>query len=217
MLQIIKIILKNILKMSETKILIPSTSINHQKVTFEKETLDNSNISENSTSCIEEIQNEEEEIENINKKRNCKLSGKIAETIEKLIENNKKNKRRKISRDCFTGKTLPKICFKEYLNRIIAYTEIEKNTLISSLIYIDEIDKKKPITEFNIHRIMFIAILISIKYNEDNVFKNDYYAKIAGVNLNEINKMEFEFINLLNFNVYIDPDVFENYKKLIEI
>ena len=85
------------------------------------------------------------------------------------------------------------------------------------MIYIDEIDKKKPITEFNIHRIMFIAILISIKYNEDNVFKNDYYAKIAGVNLNEINKMEFEFINLLNFNVYIDPYVFENYKKLIEI
>ena len=85
------------------------------------------------------------------------------------------------------------------------------------MVYIDEIDKKKPITEFNIHRIMFIAILISIKYNEDNVFKNDYYAKIAGVNLNEINKMEFEFINLLNFNVYIDPYVFENYKKLIEI
>ncbi len=85
------------------------------------------------------------------------------------------------------------------------------------MIYIDEIDKKKPITEFNIHRIMFIAILISIKYNEDNVFKNDYYAKVAGVNLNEINKMEFEFINLLNFNVYIDPDVFKNYKKLIEI
>ena len=80
MLQIKKIILKIILKMSETKILILSTSLNNQKVTFEKEILDNSNISENSTSYIEEIQNEEEEIENINKKRNCKLSGKIAET-----------------------------------------------------------------------------------------------------------------------------------------
>ena len=30
-----------------SEILIPSTFINHQKVTFEKETLDNSNISEN--------------------------------------------------------------------------------------------------------------------------------------------------------------------------
>ena len=196
--------------MSESQIFI-SSNLRCEKNTFEKEILDNSNISEKST----ETENEEENIENLNKPKYCKLSEKINKTIEKMIENNKKNKRRKIIKDSFTGKTLPKILLKEYINRIIIYTEIEKNTLISSLIYIDKIDKKKPITEFNIHRIFFTAILISIKYNEDDILKNDYYAKIAGVNLNEINKMEFDFINLLNFNLYIDPYIFEEYKNLI--
>ncbi len=196
--------------MSESQIFI-SSNLRCEKNTFEKEILDNSNISEKST----ETENEEENIENLNKPKYCKLSEKINETIEKMIDNNKKNKRRKIIKDSFTGKTLPKILLKEYINRIIIYTEIEKNTLISSLIYIDKIDKKKPITEFNVHRIFFTAILISIKYNEDDILKNDYYSKIAGVSLNEINKMEFDFINLLNFNLYIDPCIFEEYKNLI--
>jgi hypothetical protein len=75
--------------------------------------------------------------------------------------------------------------------------------------------KKKPITEFNIHRIFFSCVLISIKYNEDDIFKNDYYAKIAGVTLNEINKMESTFISLLDFNLYINPNVFEKYQHLL--
>ena len=189
--------------------------INNEIEYTKKENENKRNISEESTSFYEEIESEEEEISINKQNRNCKLSNKITSIIEKLIDNNKKNKRRKISKDIFTGRTLPKINLKDFINRIIAYTEIEKNTLICSLIYLDEIDKKKPITEFNIHRIFFSAVLISIKYNEDDIFKNDYYAKIAGVTLNEINKMESTFISLLDFNLYINPNVFEKYQHLL--
>ena len=83
--------------MSESQIFI-SSNLRCEKNTFEKEILDNSNISEKST----ETENEEEKIENLNKPKYCKLSEKINETIEKMIENNKKNKRRKIIKDSFT-------------------------------------------------------------------------------------------------------------------
>ena len=189
--------------------------INNEIEYTKKQNENKINVSEESTSCYEEIESEEEEISIKQQNRNCKLSNKITSIIEKLIDNNKKNKRRKISKDIFTGKTIPKINLNDYINRIIAYTEIEKNTLICSLIYLDEIDKKKPITEFNIHRIFFTAVLISIKYNEDDIFKNDYYAKISGVTLNEINKMESTFISLLDFNLYISPIIFEKYQNLI--
>ena len=189
--------------------------INNEIEYTKKQNENKTNISEESTSFYEEIESEEEEISINKQNRNCKLSNKITSIIEKLIDNNKKNKRRKISKDIFTGRTLPKINLNDFINRIIAYTEIEKNTLICSLIYLDEIDKKKPITEFNIHRIFFSAVLISIKYNEDDIFKNDYYAKIAGVTLNEINKMESTFISLLDFNLYINPNVFEKYQHLL--
>ena len=189
--------------------------INNEIEYTKKQNENKTNISEESTSFYEEIESEEEEISINKQNRNCKLSNKITSIIEKLIDNNKKNKRRKISKDIFTGRTLPKINLNDFINRIIAYTEIEKNTLICSLIYLDEIDKKKPITEFNIHRIFFSAVLISIKYNEDDIFKNDYYAKISGVTLNEINKMESNFISLLDFNLYISPIIFEKYQNLI--
>ena len=189
--------------------------INNEIEYTKKQNENKTNISEESTSFYEEIESEEEEISINKQNRNCKLSNKITSIIEKLIDNNKNNKRRKISKDIFTGRTLPKINLNDFINRIIAYTEIEKNTLICSLIYLDEIDKKKPITEFNIHRIFFSAVLISIKYNEDDIFKNDYYAKISGVTLNEINKMESTFISLLDFNLYINPSVFEKYQHLL--
>jgi hypothetical protein len=117
--------------------------INNQLEYIKKENENKANISEISTSCFEEIQSEEEEISSIEQNRNCELSNKITSLIEILINNNKNNKRRKISKDIFTGRTLPKINLNDFINRIIAYTEIEKNTLICSLIYLDEIDKKK--------------------------------------------------------------------------
>ena len=189
--------------------------LNNKLEYTKKENENKRNISEESTSSFEETQSDEEEISTQKQIRNCELSKEITSIIETLIDNNKKNKRRKITKDIFTGRTIPKINLNDYINRIIAYTKIEKNNLICSLIYLDEIDKKKPITEFNIHRIFFTAILISIKYNEDDIFKNDYYSQISGVTLTEINKMEYTFISLLDFNLYINPSVFEKYQHLL--
>ena len=94
--------------------------INNQLEYIKKENENKANISEISTSCFEEIQSEEEEISSIEQNRNCELSNKITSLIEILINNNKNNKRRKISKDIFTGRTLPKINLKDFINRIIA-------------------------------------------------------------------------------------------------
>ena len=86
----------------------------------------------------------------------------------------------------FSSSIIPNISIEEYLIRIQTYANIEKNTLILSLIYIDRLCKIASITltYYNIHRILFISILISIKYNEDQYYNNKYYAEIAGVKLN---------------------------------
>ena len=183
---------------------------------MKKDNLNSSLLSEKSISTNDgNITEDEESLIELAKVKNVKLSSLISKVLEKIINNNKINKRYKLRRDIFTGKSLPKITLIDYINRIITYSDSEINTLICSLIYIDRINKIKAINEFNIHRIFFTAVLISIKYNEDDIFKNDYYAKIAGVNLNEINKMEFDFIKLLDFNLYIDPEEFGSYKQFI--
>ena len=183
---------------------------------MKKDNLNSSLLSEKSISTNDgNITEDEESLIELAKVKNVKLSSLISKVLEKIINNNKINKRYKLKRDIFTGKSLPKITLIDYINRIITYSDSEINTIICSLIYIDRINKIKAINEFNIHRIFFTAVLVSIKYNEDIIFNNDYYSKVAGVKLNEINKMELEFISLLDFNLYIDPEEFGSYKQFI--
>ena len=71
-------------------------------------------------------------------------------------------------------------------------------------------------TYYNIHRILFSSILISIKYNEDSYYDNKYYAEIAGVKLKELKSIEYSFVDLLNFNIFIKDDIYEKYREYLD-
>lgn len=117
----------------------------------------------------------------------------------------------------FYSSEIPSISIKNYLYRIQSLSEVEDNTLILSLIYIDRICEKASIilTEFNIYRILFISILISIKYNEDKFYENKFYAKIAGISDKELRKLEIHFLKLIKFELYANKSLFEKYKNYI--
>ena len=118
----------------------------------------------------------------------------------------------------FSSNSIPSISIEEYLKRIQTYSNIEKNTLITSLIFIDRFCRigNITLTYYNIHRILFSAVLISIKYNEDNFYDNKYYAEIAGVKLKELKSLEYNFVNIINFKLYVADDVFEKYKLYLD-
>ena len=146
----------------------------------------------------------------------------ISSIIESLIEENKnlldyKEKLKIQKKSVFNKDELPHISIKNYLHRIQTFSEAEDNTLIISLIFLDKICDTASIilTEYNVHRLLFISILIAIKYNEDLVFELDYYSKIAGMTKKEINKLEYEFLKLINFEVFVHKKIFEKYKSYI--
>ena len=143
----------------------------------------------------------------------------MSKILNQLISKNKNSLNyKKIIRNqrnsIFSAKDPPQISILDYLNRIKYYSQIENNTLICSLLYIDKLCTSNEIvlTELNIHRILFTAILLSLKYNEDLIYKMDYYSKIAGVSLKELKNLEFEFVSKINFELYINEKDFENYR-----
>jgi hypothetical protein len=87
-----------------------------------------------------------------------------------------------------------------------------------ALVYMDRFCKNRKIllTEFNLHRIFFSALLVAIKYNEDIYYSNLYYAKIGGLKLKKLNKLEAEFLSGISFQLFVDENVYEQYEsKLI--
>ena len=106
------------------------------------------------------------------------------------------------------------ISLLDYLKRILKYINIECNTLILSIIYIDRICKDKVfLNEFNIHRIMFISIIMAYLYNEDETEEEEDLALVGGISLKEMILLEHDFIDLIDFNFYVDEKIFEQYKK----
>ena len=63
---------------------------------------------------------------------------------------------------------------------------------------------------------MLTAILSAIKYNEDDFYSNTYYAKVGGISLQEINNLESEFLSLINFNLWIDLEIYTKYQNYLE-
>ena len=154
---------------------------------------------------------------------NKSLFKKITQILEiVLLENKKSNnyKDKLISQKnmCFSSSCIPSIDLKKYLERIIIYTESEDSTIIIAFIYIDRLSKFSGIilTPYNIHRIIFVAILIAIKYNEDNTFTFEFYSQVAGISINELKILEFEFVCLLKFKLFVSKKDYEKYKVYID-
>jgi hypothetical protein len=155
-------------------------------------------------------------------KDNLDIIKSIYNSLSTVLEENKKLSNYKEivlkqSKICFSANSISNITLYEYLVRIQKYAVPEKNTLILSLIYIDRLCKLGNIvlTYYNIHRILFTAILLAIKYNEDEFFENNYYADIAGIKFCELKVIEYNFFCICEFNLFVNDDIFTNYSKYL--
>ena len=167
---------------------------------------------ETSIKSINDIEEEEVEIS----ERLKQISKSISLILHEIIETNSRKKDNIID-DIFDAATIPNISIYDYIIRIILYSNCDENILISSLVYFDKIGKIKKITYSNVYKILFTSILLSLKYNEDEIFNNDYYSEIAGVSKKELKQMEYEYFALLNFNLHIKQELFEIFKNSLDI
>ena len=153
---------------------------------------------------------------------NLDLINSISNTLNTILEKNKhlsnyKDILKNQSKMYFSSYTIPTITIKEYLTRIQIYSGVESSTLILALILIDKMCKRSGIllTYFNIHRILFSSLLISIKYNEDSFFNNTFYSQIAGVKPEELQLLEYTFLEYNDFNVFVKDFEYIQYEKYL--
>ena len=177
-------------------------------------------IYDDSDICGETDSKSQNEDQNLN---NFELIKAISDTLTTILEENKKlpNLKEiilKQNKMCFSSNSIPNISIYDYLKRIQEYSNIENNTFILSLIYIDRLCTlgKITLTYYNIHRILFGAILISIKYNEDNFYDNQYYSEIGGIKLKELNLLEYNFAKIMNSNFFVNKSIFEIYRLYLD-
>jgi hypothetical protein len=142
----------------------------------------------------------------------------VASILREIINSNKEsdipNQNLVKQFEIFNSKTTPTMTIEQYLNRIIQYTQISQPLLICVVILIDKACENQNfyLTNSNIHKILFVSILINIKYLDDDSYENSFYSKVAGIPLKELNLLEYNFFSLLNFNSHVKKSLYRKYR-----
>eukprot|EP00438_Fugacium_kawagutii_P003497 Skav218378 [mRNA] locus=scaffold2066:267886:269482:- [translate_table: standard] len=53
------------------------------------------------------------------------------------------------------------------------------------------------VNAFSIHRLLAISLVVSVKFHEDKIYSNAFYAKVTGLRQEELNAGELEFLKLI--------------------
>lgn len=136
----------------------------------------------------------------------------LAAVLQKLIEaNDNRPETGKITK--FHALRAPSISVKSYLERIAKYANCSGECFVLALVYIDRLIQRNNfvINSLNVHRILITSVMLAAKFFDDHYYNNTYYAKIGGVPRNEMNLLELEFLFLVNFSLYLDPNEYQKY------
>ena len=56
-----------------------------------------------------------------------------------------------------------------------------------------------------------LSLMLAAKFFDDYFYNNAFYAKLGGVAPMEMNSLELEFLQLLNFSLFVSPEVYLKY------
>lgn len=122
------------------------------------------------------------------------------------------------SMTCFHSSRAPNISVTEYLARMQRFLGCSTECYILGVLYIDRLIKRRPwiaVTALSCHRLVLCSLVLAAKFQDDKFYSNDFYARVGGLRLQELNALEINFMKLLDWQVHTMPEEYEFYRDLV--
>ena len=112
----------------------------------------------------------------------------------------------------------PTISFKDYLVRVVHYSKISDNTIISCLILLDKFLNKTGIQiyENNLFLLVLTGLQIAMKINEDVILRDCDYAFLGMISSKTLAYNESLFLQAIDFCSHIKTEEFACYYNLFQ-
>jgi hypothetical protein len=139
----------------------------------------------------------------------------IASVLTHITQRNKEITCTSEKLKLFHSLKVPPIGTSDYLNRIVKYAYCSPECFIFALIYLDRLitaNKNCHITPYNVHRLLITSVLLAAKVRDDTYYSNSYYSAIGGISNAEINKLEGTFLVLVDFDLFVSPETYDQYR-----
>jgi hypothetical protein len=128
----------------------------------------------------------------------------MATVVSKLIDEDARDSVTK-----FCALTPPAISVRSYLERIGQYADCSPGCFVLSMVYIDRLGMR--LSPLNVHRLLITAVCVASKFLDDSFYPNSFYAQLGGIPLEELNRLEVEFLFSLNFSLHVSPSEYDRY------
>ena len=109
------------------------------------------------------------------------------------------------------------------MTSIYTYTLCSPECLVLSLVYIDRLIQSQTVVvnSLSIHRVLItrflcslafiVSVMVAAKFFDDSFFKNEYYARVGGIDTEELNMLEQEFLCSINFSLVVSSEDYQKY------
>ncbi|GAA5822367.1 hypothetical protein JCM11251_006315 [Rhodosporidiobolus azoricus] len=138
----------------------------------------------------------------------------ISSMLDRLIEHNDRIPLTPNSLTRFHSRAPPNISVKDYLVRIARYTNVEPCCLLILLPYVDKVCARLntfTVSSLTVHRFIIAAISVGSKALSDAFCTNGRYARVGGVSIVEMNLLEKEFCEALDWRLTTSGPVLHHY------
>eukprot|EP00960_Hanusia_phi_P069867 767180-Hanusia_phi.AAC.2 len=131
----------------------------------------------------------------------------IVSVIEKEVTRNDQKLDGKPSKvTVFHGHRPPNISVKSYLERIKTFGGCSTCCFVLGVLYLERLassDATYLLNSYNMHRLVLTAVMVATKFVDDFYFSNSYWSKVGGIQIEELNGLELEFLFLSGFSLHV--------------
>lgn len=147
----------------------------------------------------------------------------VADSLDKQAEYNKKYVNLPTYSEpesVFFSVSRPDIPTRDYIDRLVTYTQCSPSAFVVMLIYLDRVaisNSSLHVTPFNMHRLLVTALTLACKVLDDRCFSNVHYAKVGGIpSAREMNRLELQFLAYVKYRLHVTHTIYHDKLRSLE-
>lgn len=105
------------------------------------------------------------------------------------------------------GRMMP-TSFRKWVHQVLCATRLPSATILLSMFYLANrmpMLAAEPKTDTHLFRLLTIALVLGSKFLDDNTFINRSWSEVSGIRVEELNRLEMEWLNAIDYKLHRDP------------
>ena len=133
--------------------------------------------------------------------------------LDKTIQRNDMLGRKSEMSEFEAGKACP-LTASAYLKRIMKYGGCSPCCVVVGLMYLQRLKQRMPtvcLTSGNMQRLLLTSVMVAAKFLDDLYYSNKHWARIGGLNLQDVNALELKLLFQLSFAMGVTREEYQEY------